>query len=218
MNSFAIFRLPYADNCTMIEGDAVVVPSLADLADQHGFLLAPFMVSEKEPIVLIKQQTHPSPSMGEGYISEAESAKKNTSVQDYSLSTHSGGVEGGYEESSYFSDFSIFHKALLDGQYRKLVLARCATVNNDGKTMSMELFQKACQLYPRMFVALVSTPQSGMWLTASPEILLESLSENRWRTIALAGTMRLRSDKADDEGQRLRWSAKNIQEQRYVAS
>jgi isochorismate synthase len=68
-----------------------------------------------------------------------------------------------------------------------------------------------------MCVSLVSTPQSGTWLTATPEILLEGHG-HEWRTIALAGTMRLRNDKADNEGQHLRWSAKNIQEQRYVAS
>ena len=119
---------------------------------------------------------------------------------------------------TYASDFSTFHRALLNGEFQKLVLARCATIVNDGKTAPMELFRKACRCYPRMFVALVSTPQSGTWLTASPEILLESLPDSRFRTIALAGTMRLRSDKADNEGQHLRWSAKNIQEQRYVAS
>ncbi|MBO4465003.1 MAG: chorismate-binding protein [Prevotella sp.] len=209
MNSFAIFRLPHADSCTMIEGDAVVVPSLAELDDQQGFLIAPFMVSEEEPIVLI--------------------TNNHCTIDNHQYPINNNHFPVNNSQQHYHEDFSIFHKALTDGQFRKLVLARCATVGNDGKTTPMELFQRACQLYPRMFVALVSTPQSGMWLTASPEILLESLPqagevrgehlpESRWRTIALAGTMRLRSDKADDEGQHLRWSAKNIQEQRYVAS
>ena len=218
MNSFAIFRLPHADSYTMIEGEAVVVPSLAELGSQKGFLLAPFMVSEKEPIVLIRQEKqHSRLSLigREDNSSEVEIVKKDTDVQGHCSSPS---LERNGKESSYSSDFTIFHKALLDGQFQKLVLARCATVSYDGKATPMMLFQTACHLYPRMFVALVSTPQSGMWLTASPEILLENLPDNCWRTIALAGTMRLRSDKADDEGQRLRWSAKNIQEQRYVAS
>ena len=54
MNSFAIFRLPHADSYAMIEGEAVVVPSLAELGDEQGFLLAPFMASEEEPVVLIR--------------------------------------------------------------------------------------------------------------------------------------------------------------------
>ena len=58
-------------------------------------------------------------------------------------------------------------------------------------------------------VALVSTPQAGTWLTATPEILLSG-SSRFWQTMALAGTMPY-SDK-------VRWSDKNIQEQRYVAT
>ena len=49
-----------------------------------------------------------------------------------------------------------------------------------------------------MFIALVHTPQSGMWLTATPEILLEG-SGCDWRTIALAGTMRLEDGQLDGE-------------------
>ena len=206
MNSFAIFRLPYADSCTTIEGEAVIVPSFAELGSQKGFLLAPFMASQEEPIIIIQ------PDKIQKY--------RTSDVTDDILATQQLSETPVTPElhNSYSTDFGVFHKALLNGQFQKLVLARCATVSNEGKVTPMMLFQTACRLYPRMFVALVSTPQSGMWLTASPEILLEDLPDNRWRTIALAGTMRLRSDKADDEGQRLRWSAKNIQEQRYVAS
>jgi len=60
-----------------------------------------------------------------------------------------------------------------------------------------------------MFIALVYTPQSGLWLTSTPEILLAGQG-SEWQTIALAGTMPW----ADD----VVWSDKNRQEQRYVAS
>ena len=213
MNSFAIFRLPHADSCTMVEGEAVVVSSFAELDNQQGFLIAPFMATEEEPVVIIRQNTSPRPLT----MSEVKNylARPTLMPHEKTLPSLQGEARDG---TAYSHDFRSFHRALLDGEFQKLVLARCATIANEGKMTPMELFQKACKLYPRMFVALVSTPQSGMWLTASPEILLESIPEDRWRTIALAGTMRLRSDKTDNEGQHLRWSAKNIQEQRYVAS
>ena len=81
----------------------------------------------------------------------------------------------------------------------------------------MELFQRACQLYPRLFISLVYTPKSGLWLTATPEILLEG-DGSEWRTIALAGTMKLEGDELLGEGEHMTWSTKNIQEQRYVAT
>jgi len=200
MNSFAIFRLPHADSCQFIEGESVVIPSLAEIDQQQGFLLAPFKPSDKEPIVLIKGEARMISTLN---------------PQQTSLNSHLSTLNS---HKSYSDTFSIFHQALLNGQFQKIVLARCATEAHDGSITPIALFHQACQLYPRMFVALVSTPQSGTWLTASPEILLEHLPDDRWRTIALAGTMRLRSDKADNEGQHLRWSAKNIQEQRHVSS
>ena len=216
MNSFAIFRLPHARKCTMIEGETVVVPTLGDLDGEQGFLLAPFAPSAKEPILLIKPDKIETTPPGSNATLNPPSGFAASLVEETST-LHP-------PQETYSRDFRNFHRVLLDGQFQKLVLARCAAIEHDGSVKPMELFEKACQLYPRMFVSLVSTPQSGTWLTASPEILLESLppsgggEEGLWRTIALAGTMRLRSDKADDEGQRLRWSAKNIQEQRYVAS
>jgi isochorismate synthase len=77
-----------------------------------------------------------------------------------------------------------------------------------------------------MFISLVYTPQSGMWLMATPETLLEG-GGNDWHTIALAGTMKLEGndlsfDTPPTKGKAslsdIAWTTKNIQEQRYVAT
>jgi isochorismate synthase len=60
-----------------------------------------------------------------------------------------------------------------------------------------------------MMIGLVYTPQSGLWLVSTPEILLSG-NGSEWQTIALAGTMKYEDD--------LRWSDKYIHEQRYVAT
>ena len=123
--------------------------------------------------------------------------------------------------------FSCFHNALLDGRFRKLVLARSERVDVNYRLDAENLFMEACHRYPRMFVTLFSTPQTGMWLVATPEILLgksESSCQPSFSTMALAGTMRLEGellqfDNPDRSGvQDIRWSQKNIQEQRLVAT
>jgi isochorismate synthase len=101
--------------------------------------------------------------------------------------------------------------------FRKIVLARCADEKKEEKVEPMDLFYRACALYPRMFIALVETEKSGCWLTATPEILLDGEGQD-WRTIALAGTMKLEGEQLNGEGETLRWSTKNIQEQRIVAT
>ncbi len=133
------------------------------------------------------------------------------------------------ERRAYGEDFRRFHEQLKTGRFRKLVLSRCAekprlghvggNVGEDfgGGCDVLTLFQHACQMYPRLFVALTYTSKSGLWLTATPEILLEG-EGSRWHTIALAGTMRLEGEQLQGEGEQVTWSTKNIQEQRYVAT
>jgi isochorismate synthase len=105
--------------------------------------------------------------------------------------------------------------------FRKIVLARCADEVLEKKVEPIELFYRACALYPRLFVALVDTEKSGCWLTATPEILLDRNGED-WRTIALAGTMKLEGEQlkydAPLKDVPITWTTKNIQEQRVVAT
>jgi isochorismate synthase len=68
-----------------------------------------------------------------------------------------------------------------------------------------------------MFISLVSTSKSGVWLIATPEILLEG-KEHDWHTVALAGTMKLEGDSLMGEGEKVTWATKDIQEQRIVTT
>ena len=111
--------------------------------------------------------------------------------------------------SDYHIDFANFHAHLVNGDFAKLVLSRSIFIPADSPLSPVELYQKACASYPRMMIILVSTPQSGMWLVATPEILLSGRGA-QWQTVALAGTMPF--------SEQVLWSDKNIQEQRYVAT
>ena len=199
MSAYALYRLPHADQYTQIVGETCECLSCTQLNSQSGFVVAPFEVKEEQPIVLIrpdKVTSHPSPL---------------TSHPSH-LTSHLSPLT-----SSYSIDFANYHSQLLQGTFRKIVLARQADETTLQPIDPVELFHCACQLYPRMFIALVYTPQSGTWLTATPEILLEG-SGCDWRTIALAGTMRLEDGQLDGEGENTTWSTKNIEEQRVVAT
>ncbi|MBR1415053.1 MAG: chorismate-binding protein [Prevotella sp.] len=205
MRSFAIFRLPHASHCTLVaqmEGEPSLLTSPDQLNGQTGFVMAPFQPSSSQPILLIRP----------------DKVEQDPELSPLDCCMQAGECEAfGGSPETYAADFATFHQALEEGRFQKLVLSRCATEPNDGNRKPTELFLRACQLYPRLFIALVSTSQSGTWLTATPEILLEG-QQHEWRTIALAGTMRLHDDELQGEGQHLRWSTKNIEEQRYVAS
>lgn len=219
MTGFALFRLPHEQQVTMVaqtEGEPLELASCEDLNGQTGFVVAPFAVSAGTPIVLIQPDIVKTfPSVSE-FVSDV-----NIQFPWEKLSVSLGGTAsslGGNSNRTTYSDgFSRFFLHLNNGDFRKLVLSRCAEEPVTEHVSPLELYQRACQLYPRLFISLVYTAKSGLWLTATPEILLEGKGDE-WRTIALAGTMKLNGDDLLGEGENLTWSTKNIQEQRYVAT
>ncbi len=220
MMAFALYRLPYEDHATLIrqtEGEPAEYLSCAELNGRSGFVVAPFQISEKQPVLLIRPDEVETVVVDSGqwtvdscdYIASGNSSVESN--QNCPLSTVN------YQLYTYSIDFANFHSQLDSGVFRKIVLARCADEETSDAIPPLQLFHRACTLYPRMFIALVNTAKSGCWLTATPEILLEGKTE-AWRTIALAGTMKLEGDQLNGEGETLRWSTKNIQEQRIVAT
>lgn len=210
MNSFAMYRLPFAKQYVEIEqldGIPEQLDNIVSLSGKRGFVFAPFQISTETPLLLI----HPDRS--EIFPLSELSKYQRKYIHPVLLGEDS-------HLSSYYEDFSMAINRLRAGEFQKVVLARInrLTVSNPYDIRS--LFARACDCYPRMMIVLVYTPQSGTWLVASPEILLESTS-NTWRTIALAGTMPYKEIKNNPESARypqLRWSTKDIQEQRYVAT
>ena len=186
MQGFAIFRLPYAKVCTLLAGEVHEVPSCADLSGRQGFVMAPFAPTPQRPILVIEPTV--ADSLTPMPVLPLLPVKR---------------------QADYHIDFANFHAHLLNGDFQKLVLSRSVDIVRQGNETPLELFHLACEHYPRMFISLAYTPQSGMWLAATPEILLSG-QDDQWQTVALAGTMAYGDD--------VRWSDKNIQEQRYVAT
>ena len=240
MKSFAIYRLPYQKECTLMiqhEGEPLKLNSYTELNGKSGFVMAPFAVSPDQPILLIEgEEVLRSEECGvwsEICFEYVNHQEKMTVSQYHSHSTlhtphsskspHSSNISS---RQRYHIDFSNFHSNLLNGEFQKIVLSRCVQEPRKEEQLPLTLFQTACDLYPRMFISLVYTPQSGMWLMATPEILLEG-GGNDWHTIALAGTMKLEGeslsfDSPPSQGETrmsdIAWTTKNIQEQRYVAT
>ncbi len=204
MAAWALYRLPHADHYVHIRqtsGEPEALLSCAQLNGREGFVVAPFDIRPDQPVLLIR------PDAVEAYPLPGKSG----------LSVLSGKSGISSPSPSYAVDFANFHAQLLSGTFRKIVLARCADESTACSLAPEELFFRACQRYPRLFISLVYTSLSGYWLTATPEILLEN-DGPQWRTIALAGTMKLEADQLQGEGETVTWSTKNIQEQRYVAT
>ena len=199
---FAYYKLPGGDDFTVIsqDSDPVIFNQLADLSNDHqGFLIAPFDATQG-PLVLIR------PEFSESY-----------KISDYPDSRALGACdEFGFDEvdfKAYAATFESCIRQLQADELKKIVLSFSFNVSTHHQSLALEnIFLRACHAFPKSYVALWSTPDTGTWLTITPEVILESTALSQFHTVALAGTMR-----REQASQPPVWSAKNTEEQKYVA-
>lgn len=219
--SYALFRLPYGNEYTemvQLDGEPERLGNVTELSGKSGFVVAPFEVTAGQPVLLIHPDTVRTRAM------EDLPEVGGCSSEDGKAVVH------GNDRMYYSIDFANCHSRLLAGEFSKIVLARCSVEQTaDGKPVTpRDLFLRACRLYPRLFVALVSTPVSGTWLVATPEVLLDGDGDT-FRTMALAGTMKLEGRQLEFDNPPSRqktvgmpvdmmWNHKNICEQTFVSS
>lgn len=201
MAGFALYREPGQKHVMLIrqrQGTPQTAASHTFLTDRQGFVFAPFAISEATPLLLIEGDPEEAPSASD--LHEVADEMARTQAEDHGPQP---------SRSDYAADFEVFHRALADAAYEKLVLARSLCIDRTTDLPPCELFFRACRMYPQQFVALISTPATGTWLMATPETLL-SREDDCWRTMALAGTM--------PGNVKAPWSDKNVREQRYVSA
>ncbi len=87
---------------------------------------------------------------------------------------------------------------------QKIVISRIKEIENQGINL-VETFQKLHVNYPKAYLYLWYTPNQGLWMGASPELLLEE-EQLTIKTVSLAGTL------PKNEA----WTSKEIHEQQVV--
>ena len=204
--SFAIYRIPGEEEPRFVmqaSGSARLLYNIEDLNEQQGFVIAPFRVSRECPIVLIRRDYSELP---------------DNSQPDYirmDLEFHPNGTENPSErktKDNYTHCFDSFIKPLQERQLDKLVLSRSLTLDRESGFSPAKAFYKACKQYIRSYVYLCHTPETGIWLGGTPEIILSG-EKGEWHTVALAGTQPLQDGRLPQV-----WDEKNRKEQDYVAS
>ncbi len=203
--AFAISKLPFEDKCTFYyqTAEPTRLSAITELNGKSGFVFAPFWVDESHPILLLEDLEYSTVGLDWAKIKDVTPYDNGEDRADNSMADAA-------LRQQYHYTFGVFHDALEAGRFQKLVLARRAKVAvHDVDVKS--LFLKACKLYPRQHVVLFSSAVSGVWLMATPEILLSGKQGEAWRTMALAGTMKVGQEALAE------WSEKNKKEQQVVA-
>jgi isochorismate synthase len=100
--------------------------------------------------------------------------------------------------------------AITAGQFEKLVTSRRETIDIEDLE-SIEVYKKLLEIYPAAFRYCFYSPQSGLWMGATPEQLLK-VENNTLHTVALAGTQ-VYTEEAEAV-----WETKERQEQEFVTN
>ncbi len=204
--SFAIWRIPGEETIhfrMQTFGNPDLLYDFTELNGRSGFVIAPFQITDKHPIVLIQPDCLDLPEdiletpqdMIEVFPHEVPDVKSDEEMRD-----------------EYDACFRHFQNPLLRGIQDKLVLSRAKTLPKNPTFSPGKAFFQACKRYIYSYVYLCYTPQTGVWIGGTPEILLAGEGE-KWQTVALAGTQRLREGKLPHA-----WDQKNWQEQQLVAT
>ncbi|MTI33209.1 chorismate-binding protein [Xanthovirga aplysinae] len=105
-------------------------------------------------------------------------------------------------------------KSINSGNFQKVVPAKTKVVPLSEKFKIIETFQKLCSHYPNAFVSLVSIPNVGTWMGATPELLVNiDQKQQIFKTVALAGTQIASQDLTTETAA---WRQKEIEEQAMV--
>lgn len=108
-------------------------------------------------------------------------------------------------------------KSIVSGEIKKVVPSRCEYFSLPDNFNVVETFLSLCERYPQAFVSITVLPGKGIWMGASPEILVKTFckqGQNFFSTIALAGTQKLEQAEAIKNAA---WRIKEIEEQAMVS-
>ncbi len=198
---FTIFHLPGESNCTLIDFSEPIPFSYQpfdNLNEFEGFAVVPFDETTTQgwwfkPVDLwdMPLKTKAKPVKAKPYSSPYISNETDFEV--------------------YSSQFQQMMKTLKSGELKKVILSRVIAYQSDAKNYISTLFQQLCAQYPGTFVYLLSTPETGIWMGASPELLLKK-QHGTLETMSLAGTRQL------DEMDPAQWNAKELEEQNVVST
>lgn len=137
---------------------------------------------------------------------ESEKQKKTRAFYSHDL---------GNENPTNFSELvdACIQKAVSQ-QVEKIVPSRFNDVDLPENFDLLRTFNALCEKHPNAFVSLVTSPETGTWLGASPELLVSVDAQEKFRTIALAGTQKAQPNV---NLKSVAWTQKEIEEQALVS-
>ncbi len=187
---FVLYRKPSKHNVNgLFQNDDSL--HYVDDFTESGFIFAPFNTQNKIVLLRIDEKLSEAFNLEKEEESYSEPQKKITTS---SKKNHENLVKKGIEQ-------------IQRGSFKKVVLSRRLKV--ESRKSPFELFTALLFNYPSAFCYVWYHPKVGLWLGATPEILLKKANK-QINTISLAGTQKYKGIDTPI------WGEKELYEQKLV--
>ncbi|WP_018344967.1 chorismate-binding protein [Cytophaga aurantiaca] len=208
--------------------DIILDPEPLELAENKtpylyklpsGFLIAPFksnaakyFIQKKIHIQVgetVNSEAQPEYSMILEDVFQTSSQTKGLSLADLLPEKT---IQNTSTDHDYIAGVEAAKKVIIETELQKVVLARSKEQPislADLETVVLNLRKQ----YPLAYVAIFFHPETGLWISATPELLLATDSDGTFKTVALAGTQKYNPDIPIRD---VSWTHKEIEEQALV--
>lgn len=222
----AFWKLPGSDQRqVLVEFTSHLSPVKLSLDSTHsGFAFAPFVNPGNKNTLLIKPDfyynfTNQQLTLNNSFEKEKFITKFLTSISGSNPTadiTHlpKSTSSDSANKDQYKNTVTQALKAIQENEFKKVVLARKKGIALPENFDPVKAFDHLCKDQFNSFVSLVFIPQTGLWIGASPELLVSINKQNIFKTTSLAGTQKFQ------EGEELSnavWTQKEIEEQALVS-
>jgi isochorismate synthase len=219
---FAVWKLPESSHIHLIAG-------FAPQAQYHlqtdlevlssGFVAAPF---HNDRVYFIPADEHwvweTTANTGTTKRVKGTDVSELIPVEKISIQQLKGYINktvvSGNSSENFQTAVKLAVAAIRRHEFQKVVLSRQKEAAMPDDFNAVEVFIELVKRYPNAFVSFFAIPQAGVWMGASPEILVSVDRHQIFRTMALAGTQ---AKGTLTNLQQATWTQKEIAEQAMVS-
>lgn len=189
---FAIYSLPNSSDIYLIVDE--------QKNTQTGFVIQEFDISNKE-IIIGKDIFLKNEEIQIERINHLKNTiSKQNDISEIKI----------FNQKEYEDYVSLVVEKCKNGEFKKAVPARIIAHSKPSNFDIGAYFLKLVKAYKNAFVNLYFHPTCGLWIGATPELLVKEVRSNLFETYSLAGT-KLISKQRD-------WTVKEIEEQQIVTN
>ncbi len=203
---FALYRFPESNKLHLIAQPSNIKTAIAaeeDFTQQKGFVFSPF-VNGKYATLFINAEKEFT------FQNFDETVEFKNDLNTETTFDISGNIYTPTTKEEYTNNVAESIHKIKSGVLEKVVISGISIKEVAADFDVFNYYENLCRQYPNVLVYLFYSIESGLWIGATPELLLQ-FNDKQLKTVSLAGTKSLKNKNTETP-----WQQKEIDEQYLV--